>query len=400
MLRVLLSLQLCFGYVYFLQAQTRYLDEVFSEVEIVRNIPYGSATNFLGQNQTLYLDLYLPKGDVSTEPRPCIIWAHGGAFVVGTKDQIEITPFPTAFAKRGFVCASIQYRLGASAFPDAATIFQMMIRAMQDGKAAVRFFRANAATYNIDTTHIFFGGSSAGGITALNIAYLSKYAEFQQIYDSTLILNMGGLEGGNNGSPGYSSTIHGVIGLCAAIPKLEWIEPGDIPVALSHGDQDNTVPLHEGNVSLQGFSFPVQMYGSAAIDSFAKTIGVSSDLQIMYGKGHTPYAWEPNYADTVIQFLAPVVYRWLGNQVSKEPENSMPFLIQTLPDQWRILPPDNQHYTLTITDIFGKKLFSLSAATGSISIARTELPNGVYFFNFTIPLKGSFYSQKIYNFLH
>lgn len=397
MLKSFILLQFYLWMPFFLHAQTRYLDEVFSEVEIIKDIPYSNAINFWGQNQTLYLDLYLPKGDLSPVPRPCIIWAHGGAFVVGTKDQIEITPFPTAFAKRGFVCASIQYRLGASAFPDAATIFQMMIRAMQDGKAAVRFFRANANTYNIDTNHIFFGGSSAGGITALNIAYLSNYAEFQQIYDSTLILSMGGLEGGNGGSAGYASNIHGVIGLCAAIPKLEWIQSGDIPVALSHGDQDNTVPLQQGNVALQGFSFPVQMYGSASIDSFANTIGVSSDLQILYGKGHTPYAWEPPYADTVVQFLAPVVYKWLGNQVNKENEISSPFLIQTLPDQWRILAPDNQPYTITISDLLGKTLLNIFS-TGNYTIPRTELPEGIFLLNINCNSKTVFHSQKILNF--
>jgi len=57
------------------------------------------------------MDIYQPTGDIETA-RPLIIWAHGGSFQSGTSADADVVALSQAFAKKGFVCASINYRLG------------------------------------------------------------------------------------------------------------------------------------------------------------------------------------------------------------------------------------------------------------------------------------------------
>ena len=63
----------------------------------------------------------------------------------------------TTFAKLGYVGASINYRLypsGCTTNYQLATCVQEMTDAQHDAQAAVRFLRANAATYGVDPTRI------------------------------------------------------------------------------------------------------------------------------------------------------------------------------------------------------------------------------------------------------
>jgi hypothetical protein len=64
---------------------------------------------------------------------------HGGAFRHGTKDSGVARLFP--FARRGYVCASVEYRLSGEA-PWPAQI--------EDCKCAVRYLRAHAAELGLD----------------------------------------------------------------------------------------------------------------------------------------------------------------------------------------------------------------------------------------------------------
>jgi acetyl esterase/lipase len=86
------------------------------------------------------------------KPLPVIICIHGGGWYKG--DRTAMTNLAQALASRGFVAATISYRLsGEAKFPAA----------IQDCKAAVRFLRANAAKYGIDTSALGVTGLSAGG---------------------------------------------------------------------------------------------------------------------------------------------------------------------------------------------------------------------------------------------
>lgn len=114
--------------------------------------PTYSNLDYVGNgNSKQMLDLYIPTG--LTEPAPLIIHIHGGAFMGGSKGASEQPSFQNLF-NHGYICADINYRLsGDSVWP--AQLF--------DCKAAVRFLKAHAVQYNIDTCRIGMIGESAGG---------------------------------------------------------------------------------------------------------------------------------------------------------------------------------------------------------------------------------------------
>ncbi len=155
-------------------APLRYRDPIFNAVAVTSNVTYGSAVNLAGQPITLQLDVYQPTGDTATS-RPAIVWVHGGSFCCGSKTSAELVDEATTFAKAGYVNVSINYRLespGCSgSFSNCGVAIQ---EARADAQTAVRFLRANAATYRIDPNRIAIGGSSAGAITALNVGYSSS----------------------------------------------------------------------------------------------------------------------------------------------------------------------------------------------------------------------------------
>ena len=156
-------------------APLRYRDPVFSNVNVTSNITYGTAVDQAGNTDTLQLDMYAPKGDTDTSP-PAIVWVHGGSFCCGDKTSPELVDEATTFAKEGYVNVSINYRLcpgGCSAGGVTAGCVEAIIQATYDAQAAVRWLRANATTYGIDPTRIAIGGSSAGAITAMNVAFAS-----------------------------------------------------------------------------------------------------------------------------------------------------------------------------------------------------------------------------------
>jgi hypothetical protein len=153
-------------------APLRYRDDVFTGVTVTSNQVYGSAMNLSGQTVTLTFDFYEPTGDAVTL-RPLIIWVHGGSFCCGDKTSGELVDEANVFGKKGYVSASINYRLespGCSAGSPTVQCVQAINEAYQDAQTAVRYFRTNAATWGIDINRIAMGGSSAGAITALNVA--------------------------------------------------------------------------------------------------------------------------------------------------------------------------------------------------------------------------------------
>lgn len=118
----------------------------FPSVVEKRNITYCQ----VGE-RTLKLDAFYPKEKTAT-PRIAFIMIHGGGWRTGNRGQHY--PLAQKLASLGYVCFTPEYRLSTEAlFP--AGIF--------DIKAAIRWVRKNAATYNIDTAKIVISGFSAGG---------------------------------------------------------------------------------------------------------------------------------------------------------------------------------------------------------------------------------------------
>jgi len=303
----------------------RYSGNVFTNVTVTNDIVFGSNSSFTGATTSLKLDFYEPTGDTETK-RPLIILAHGGSFQFGTSQDQDVSSLCNTFAKKGYACASINYRLGF--FPlDSANAIKAVLRAVQDMKASVRFFykdsKDGANVYKIDTNNIFIGGSSAGAITALHTAYLDKECELSD-YMSTSVLNtMGGIDG-NSGNAGYSMKVNGVINLCGALAKYGWLEAGDLPLCSMHGTNDATVKYNRGVVN-PGVPL-MYLDGSRMLDEHACATGISSSFFTWRGAPHVPYAGtgaaQLAYMDTTVKFIRDYLISRLGcDDAILQPEN-------------------------------------------------------------------------------
>lgn len=107
------------------------------------------------------LDLYLPSGD----NLPLVIWIHGGAWLMGSKDDMV----PLSLLSKGYAIASINYRLSTHA------IFPAQI---EDCKSAIRWLRANADKYRLDPNRFGVMGASAGGHLAVMVGTTGDVKEF------------------------------------------------------------------------------------------------------------------------------------------------------------------------------------------------------------------------------
>lgn len=168
------------------------------------NVTYGNAINFNGGTDTLKMDIYTPICDDSLmiSRRPLMMIIHGGAFLAGDKSDVSITNMCKQFAKRGYVTASISYRLGMISddnqwscnYPnyscvfatDSAEWYRALYRGIQDGKGALRYLINRNQTYRIDTNNVFVVGESAGALISLGIAFLDTITEkYPQAYAIT-----------------------------------------------------------------------------------------------------------------------------------------------------------------------------------------------------------------------
>lgn len=282
----------------------RYHNFVFSNYTVTSGIQYGSnlktSYNFTGTNQNLLMDIYQPTGDVETS-RPLVIVAHGGSFIGGSRTGTDVVQLCRDLAKLGYVAASIDYRLGMTNFPfssthtvDSTDAGAAVMRAVHDGRAAVRYFRKNAAvggnTYKIDPNNIYFAGVSAGGFIALHIAYMDQLSEFPSYVDTTAQPGLhGGIEG-NSGNPGYSSDVKAVINVCGALGHVSWMQPGDEPLLSFHGTADQTVPYGTALIYLSPpSSYPLLIVdGSSTIAARANAIGIQNCFETWENKDHVP----------------------------------------------------------------------------------------------------------------
>jgi len=113
------------------------------------------------------LDLYLPdQGD----NHPLLIWVHGGAFRVGSKEGNENDPVPVQYVAQGYAVASLNYRLSQHAIWPAQ---------IQDCKAAMRWLRAHAGQYNLDPNRFAAWGPSAGGHLVAMLGTTGHVSEFE-----------------------------------------------------------------------------------------------------------------------------------------------------------------------------------------------------------------------------
>jgi hypothetical protein len=261
----------------------------FGVQKVSSNIIYGISSNYLGTADTLKLDIYKPAGNSSIN-RPLLVLNHGGAWVGGDKSEASIVAMAKEFAQRGYVVASVNYRLGthkanwaltpfqkdvnagfhAVYIADSAEIFRANYRAMQDLKGAIRFLKARHSLDSTCSEAVFIGGESAGGFNALNVAFLDLNSEKPATCDSISDVpmpqsnlldnypggkvtavqlkrpNLGSVEGTLNLNA-YDASVKGVINLFGAFlseaVSNNWVQGTDTPIVyMTHQSCDGIVP--------------------------------------------------------------------------------------------------------------------------------------------------------------
>lgn len=377
----------------------RYMNEVFTASTKTADVTYGQNTTYTGTNQVLKMDIYEPTGD-NAVARPLLILAHGGSFIGGTKTDADMAYFGPHFAQRGFVVASINYRLGLNFFSlDSVEVMTAVVRAVHDMRACIRYFRqdvqTNGNTYKIDPNMIIIGGSSAGAITALHTAYLDKMSETPQ-YLQDIITELGGGVEGNSGNPGYSSIPNGVMNGSGCLGEKTWLEANDIPLVSVHGTADGTVPYGTAMQVLPGTGVEVSVVdGSGTLHPYALSTGTQSTLKTFNGGGHVPYLNGGPYMDTTMAYFSTFLYERICYATSIA--NALPKgMVKMYPNpaadivsfELNIAEAD-----LTIYDLAGKVMLANTLSEGTQDLNIATLPAGIYIVN--VNANGKQYSEKL-----
>lgn len=170
---------------------------------LITTVEYGTGG---GRPLTMHL--------LSAQPRPegrapGLLWVHGGAFRHGSKDSGIAKLFP--FARRGYVCASIEYRLSGEALWPAQ---------IEDCKCAVRYLRAHADALGLDPQRIGAWGASAGGHLVAMLGVAPDHPELE----------------GDGGWSDHSSRVQAV---CDYFGPADLLTIVDQPSSLDHNGPDS-----------------------------------------------------------------------------------------------------------------------------------------------------------------
>ncbi len=276
----------------------------FTEEQIAEDtgIVYGVATDWLGVVDTQKLDIAYPKLTIDTlKRRPFILLIHGGGY--HTEDEFsnrhQWNEQCLMFAQRGFVSATIDYRVGwkdnGSIADDNSkngpqlepTSVFAVYRALQDARAALRFFVANAEVYGIDTNSIFVGGRSAGGDISLWIAF-SNQRELDSLISEFIPEgchnSLGSLDSSTNTIQAHFK-IRGVMNMWGPIADTALIsreEAFAIPIIMFHGTDDASVPFKK----FARPEYAYTRYGSYFIAMRYRNLGACYELHTKNGGGH------------------------------------------------------------------------------------------------------------------
>jgi len=261
-----------------------------ASVKQIKDVVYATV-----DGRPLALDLYLPTDHAR---HVLLVWVHGGAWNTGTKGGV-----PSQLVRSGLAVASVDFRQASEArFPAQ----------VHDIKAAIRFLRANAATYGYRADRIVIAGASSGGHLAALVGVTNGHTQ---------------LEGAEGTSLGVSSDVQAVVsyygasnlrtllaqstpfGLNMRRPALDrllgaqpdqvpdladlaspvvHVDPSDPPLLLFHGDQDPQMPINQ----------------SHELEGAYEKAGRPVTLHVLHGVAHGGEAFfAPPYLQVLLEFV-------------------------------------------------------------------------------------------------
>ncbi len=257
------------------------------------------------------LDIYLPEA--GSGPYPVVVYIYGSAFMNNDGKSSVREDFLPVLGRAGFAVAAINHR----GTKTDKVIFPALIH---DVKAAIRFIRANAATYNLDPSRIGATGCSSGGHLVAMLG-TSGGVKKHTLGDVTM-----DIEGSLGVHTGVSSCVQAVcdwfgptdfmvmdscgsemnhdapdspesilIGgpiqenpdKCRLANPITYVSSDDPPFMIFHGDKDPLVPY----------------CNSEALDAALDKAGVPSDFTLVEGAGHGDGLIEPKYLNKMVQFF-------------------------------------------------------------------------------------------------
>ncbi len=359
-------------------AQIKYVDEVLTadKIKVTKNVTYGDNYTVLTGTPTLTslvsmapgygfvamtADIYEPQ-DAATN-RPLIIFTHSGSFLprysnnspVGYKDDSATAAFCMSLAKRGYVVASMTYRMGwnpAAATVDARKqgIINAAYKGVQDLATCVRFMKKSVKEggnpYNIDTTKIAVGGNGTGGYITSAYASIDRQSEIKSIkfrdattgkvmVNDTMWGDRFGI-GVNNPAMGmfcksshvgYTSNARLAFAVGGAIGDSAWMEAGEIPLIWAHSVMDPFAPYTTGMVNVPGTTLQVvEVSGGFDAMSRCQRLGNNAPYK---GKVMDVYTTQANKLNKGVDGLFPIAglanasgpYEWYDTTAIKKLPN-------------------------------------------------------------------------------
>lgn len=376
-------------------------EQIFDCIETRLNVQYGTGLrNFFIPDplngctpaDPLFTDIFSPC-NTSAAPRPLIIFIHGGGFAAGNK--ADFWPYCEAFARRGYVTATIQYRLSMSVLTlNRNALIRASYRAMQDARCAVRYFKTQGENQNIDTSNIFVVGYSAGALTGLNLVYptvadgpipeAAFYFSCGYWLGCPNCPDLGDLEG-TGGWPDQNSRIKGLVTLAGGVMDLAVMDAEDqVPVLMFHGTEDATLD-YDSACFLNLVPCP-KIYGSKTVHSRAEALGLCTQLHTFPGAGH-----DLGFASDTIISKSAIFFRQL---VCGENPCAVSGLVnQKTGEDWLIYPnpasqfltikaPENQRGMVCISDWTGRQILE-KQMENSLELDISNWPTGIFFFQWT-----------------
>jgi acetyl esterase/lipase len=256
-----------------------------ADIEMVRDVEFGK-----GGGRSLRLNLIRQKNR-TPRPAPAVVFIHGGGWKNGTREMRR--PEALELARRGFLVASIEYRLTDEA------IFPAQI---EDCKCAIRWVRAHASEWNVNPSRIGVWGTSAGGHLAALLGTSGGVAGLEgsggwhetsssvqavaSCFGPTDFTRMGA-DSHAPGDPARPGT-HSPENPDSAVAKLlggtslekpdvarraspaSYVSRDDPPFLFIHGDRDPVVPISQSDI----------------LHRALRAAGVESTFHVIPGGGH------------------------------------------------------------------------------------------------------------------
>jgi len=272
-----------------------------------------------GERMDLTMDLYIPE-DGGQVARPLLVTFPGGAFRDGDKRDTTLVEWCRYFASLGYVAATVGYRQGYRR--NVQSTDEAMFRALKDANAAVRFLLKRDSLL-IHSERIFASGTDAGGIMAMNLAYMREENMPEIIVeeeDTTIVTRQALLRGFD---------VRAVANLWGAVPDTAILHNAKIPVISFQSREDPVIPFGAGHPFDEGgyeeeepdepedmfdwlrsvyesivsalvpddrHAFR-EMYGAGVIHRVLKRYGVSSELNAFRGERHNLFIGEDGLVD-------------------------------------------------------------------------------------------------------